>query len=205
MGMNQHPRLTTLYLNALTRQGDPAPGVNVSTAQISGSIVQPYWGFCGGKLTVTDPWAAALADPAVGPLYGGVFQYVQFDPLMTLPAVRGAVAFWVNVNGPNGELGYRVTTTYNATTAVKPAGIILNPDLPGNWDFIQIGGIAMGQFSAAGTLGNPVSVLPTTGAPSVLTGAGTVGPTMVGVSVFTAPATGVMSPVEMNIISGWNQ
>ena len=87
-GQNQHPRITTTYLNQVNRRGDPAPGLNVGGATdfvnggqigFSGQIAQPYAGFIGGKLTITDPWAKQFSDPAVGPLYGGIYQYVQLD------------------------------------------------------------------------------------------------------------------------------
>src|SRR5215467_4397782 len=102
-GQNQHPRLTTTYMNQLNRHGDPGAGVPVSTAQMSGSIVQEYLGFAGGKLTVTNPWAAQKADPAVGPLYGGMYMYVRVDPHATVPLVRGNIVFW------SDELNYIIT------------------------------------------------------------------------------------------------
>lgn len=197
LGQNQSPRITTNYLNQLSRTGDPAPGVPVSTQQVSGSIVQPYYGMVGGKTTITNPWAAQFADPAVGPLYGGTIQYVQFSPSMPSPAVRGAICFWAD------ELNYIVTTVYNATTAYKIAGVIINPDLPGNWDFIYIGGIAMALFGAPVTMGNMVGAS-TTGPPAMATAAATAGPTLIGVAVMANGASGVVSPVELNILAGWN-
>lgn len=200
LGANQHPRITTTYLNQLNRHGDPAPGVPVSTAQASGSIVQPYDGFTGGKLTITGPWAKQFADPAVGPLYGGVFQYVQFDRLMTGPATPGATCFWLD------EGRYIVTTIWNAATAFKPAGVIINAVYPGYWDFIQIAGIAMALFSptATGTLGGGVVVVPSATLPSYANG-GTPGlPNGLGIAVMTAPLASTASPVELNLNVGWN-
>ena len=199
LGMNQHPRITTTYLNQASRHGDPAPGVPVSTAQVSGSIVQPYDGQIGGKLTITNPWAAEFADPSVGPLYGGVLQYVQFSPAMVTPAVRGAVCFWLD------EMNYIVTTDYSATLSFKPAGIIIAPDLPGNWDFIYIGGIAMALFGGAAAVG--ATVASQTSAPPASSGvvAGTtLGPLIVGTVVQTAGVSGQVSPVEVNLLAGWN-
>src|SRR5215475_1487444 len=142
-GANQHPRLTTNYLNQLNRHGDPAPGVNVSTAEVSGSIVQPYSGFEGGKLTITNPWAPQFADPAVGPVYGGIYQYLQVDPLDPAPLVRGSVVFWAD------ELHYIVTAKgQSGSPAVnnKIAGVAMNETFPGFWDFFQIAGIALVKF-----------------------------------------------------------
>ena len=46
MGQNQHPRITTLYLNSLNRHGDPGPGVNLGGQidMVNGGTV----GFSGG-------------------------------------------------------------------------------------------------------------------------------------------------------------
>lgn len=197
-GMNQHPRLTTNYLNQLHRHGDPGAGVNVSTAQMSGSIVQEYHGFDGGKTTITNPWAAQFADPAVGPLYGGIIQYVKFSPTMTIPAVRGMICFWQD------ELNYIVTTDFNATTSFKIAGVVINETTPDYWDFIYIAGIAMVMFSAAGTVGQPVSVTPTAGQPTFATAGGTLSENSIGLAVLLDPAANVVSPVELNILAGYN-
>lgn len=200
LGQNQHPRLTTNYLNQRGRAGDPAPGVNVSTAQVSGSIVQPYSGFCGGKLTITDPWAAQFADPSVGPIYGGVYQYVQFAPTLATPSTRGAVCFW------SDELNYVVTTVYNAATAFKVAGVIINGTAPGNWDFIQIGGIAMALFSAAlavgAMAGGSTTATPPTPAGAVAATAG--GANTLGVVVLAPGVSGAVSPLQVNLTAGWN-
>ena len=198
LGQNQSPRLTTSYLNSLNRHGDPAPGVPVSTAQVSGSIVQPYGGFEGGKLTVTNPWAAEKSDPAVGPLYGGVYQYVKFSPLMTIPAQRGAVCFWAD------EPNYVVTMDYDATASYKVAGVVINETDPGNWDFIQISGIAMAMFSAAGTQGQPASVTPTTGTATLANVGGTMDHNYLGLTTMTDPVANQMSPVQLNLGAGWN-
>lgn len=200
LGQNQSPRLTTNYLNQASRRGDPAPGVPVSTAQVSGSIVQPYYGFAGGKLTITNPWATQFADPSVGPLYGGVVQYVQFSPNMVTPATRGAVCFWLN------EPNYVVTTDYAAGTSFKPAGVIINPDAAGNWDFIYIGGIAMALFGGAAALGSMVvSQTATPPTPSGVVSGTTLSPLVLGTVVLSAGVSAQVSPVELNLLAGWNQ
>lgn len=193
LGQNQSPRLTTQYLNQSSRKGDPAPGVNVSTAQVSGSIVQPYDGFAGGKLTITGPWAAQFSDPEVGPIYGGVYQYVQFNPADTAPPIPGQFVWWLD------ETNYIVTSTYAAATAYKVAGVAINPDTPGNWDFVQIAGIASVVFGGAAALGAAVSAQLATPSYAV------VGPgAAVGVVVMQAGVLNTMSPAEINIAAGWN-
>lgn len=194
-GQNQSPRITTNYLNQLSRTGDPAPGVNVSTAEVSGSIVQPYDGFCGGKLTVTGPWAQQLADPAVGPLYGGIYMYVQLDPALAAPPARGQVLFWLD------ETNYIVTTN-GATLPTKVAGIAINPDTPGNWDFIQISGIASVMFTTAVPNGSMVNTDPTV-SPSVAQLATVVDKNYLGLTVAAAIAN-ARNPVELNLMSGYN-
>lgn len=198
-GQNQHPRLTTNYINQLNRHGDPAPGVNVSTAQVSGSIVQPYDGFQGGKLTITDPWAPQFADPAVGPIYGGVYMYLQVNPLDPAPLQRGAVVFW------SDELHYVVTVKgLNALSQPnKIAGVALNETFPGFWDFFQIMGVASVEFSAGGNLGDGVIVTPTATGSTVATGA-SITKDFIGIAVLTPPQANQISPVQLNIIMGLN-
>lgn len=198
-GQNQHPRITTNYLNQASRHGDPGCGVNVSTAQVSGSIVQEYGGFAGGTLTITNPWAKQFADPGVGPLFGGLYQYVHFSPTMAAPATRGAICFWED------ELNYIVTTDYNATTSYKIAGVILNQTNPDWWDFIQVAGIAMVLFQGAGTVGLLVGAATgAPGQPSMGTVATVVDEWHIGMAVQLDPAANVVSPVQLNILAGWN-
>jgi hypothetical protein len=192
-GQNQSPRITTNYLNQMNRHGDPAPGVPVSTAQVSGSIVQPYGGFEGGKLTITNPFAVQFADPAVGPLYGGIYMYVQLDPLSAAPT-RGQILYW------SDELNYMVTLSATGSSGPnKIAGVALNATTPGNWDFVQVAGIASVSFSAAGAIGDPVS------ASGNQADIGTViDETFLGVAVLTAPAANAVSPVQLNLAVGLN-
>lgn len=199
-GQNQSPRLTTNYINQLNRHGDPAPGVNVSTAQVSGSIVQPYAGFEGGKLTITDPWAPQFADPAVGPVYGGIYMYLQVDPLDAAPLTRGAIVFWAD------ELHYIVTAKgLNALSQPnKIAGVALNETFPGFWDFFQIAGIASVMMSAAGAIGNSAIVTPTSTGSTVAASGTTITNNFIGIVVLTAAVANQLSPVQLNIIQGMN-
>jgi hypothetical protein len=202
IGANQSPRITTNYLNQLNRRGDPGPGLNVSTAQVSGSIVQPYGGFEGGKLTITNPWAPQFADPAVGPIYGGIYMYVQLNPIATFPLHRGEVVFWFN------ELRYIVTGAGEHLLPPPPvpfkiAGVALNETFPGYWDFIQILGIASVRFNAAGAIGDTVRVNRAAIPPQVLIG-DSPEKDVIGTAVLTAPHLNLISPVELNIRQGLN-
>ena len=200
-GQNQSPRITTTYLNQLNRHGDPAPGVPVSTAQASGSIIQPYYGMVGGKLTITNPFATQFSDPVVRLLWGGVYMYVQVDAAATGPLLAGQVVFWLN------ELTYIVSAVGQSPGAInrKVAGVALNATSPGNWDWIQILGISSVLFGTvtAGAIGQLVTVDPTTTPPAVTSGT-TLNANTIGVTVLVAPLTATISPVELNLQSGLN-
>ena len=206
-GMNQHPRITTTYLNQLSRHGDPAPGLNVGgrtdfvnggQVGFSGQIAQPYAGFNGLKWTVTNPWATQFADPSVGPLYGGIYQYLELDPDATANITRGSIVFWLD------ELQYIVSAdSTNAVTGApnKVAGVAVAATAPEHWDFFQIAGIAMVMMDGAGTVGQ--SALVTPGTPPTVT-AGAPGPTAIGTIVFTPAVASQVGPVELNIPVGYN-
>lgn len=194
-GQNQHPRITTNYLNQLGRQGDPAPGLNVSTEQMSGSIAQPYYGFVGGTLTVTNPWAEQKADPRVGPLYGGMYQYVQLDPTLLLSPQRGQVLFWAD------EANYIVTTNGSALPS-KVAGIAVNATAPGYWDFIQVDGLASVLFTAAAAQGAMIGTNPAS-SPAVGIVATVQDKNYLGIAMQAATANNV-SPVQLNLGAGHN-
>lgn len=201
-GMNQHPRITTNYLNQLNRHGDPGSGVNVSTAQVSGSIVQEYHGFDGGKCTFTNPWVAQKADPVVGPLYGGIYMYCRYDPNATAMLARGQLVFWLD------ELNYIVTdagqSSATPATPNKIAGVSLNQTLPGYWDFFQITGIALVKLSAAGTLGQPVTFDGTATPPTATPGGTPTIANFLGTIVLTPALANSVSPVEINLLQGYN-
>lgn len=192
-GQNQAPRITTNYINQASRVGDPAPGVPVSTAQMSGSIVQPYYGQVGVKTTITAPWATALSDLSVGPFYGGVVQYVQLDTASGTPA-RGQVLFWKN------EAQYIVTTNGTVAAPPKVAGIAINPTAPGNWDFMQIEGQATCKATATAiAIGAMVNTVAS--ATSLIQLATVVDNTYIGMTMAAIGASGT-GPVQLNIGAG---
>jgi hypothetical protein len=205
-GANQHPRITTTYLNQINRHGDPGPGLNLSsyvdlinggTIGFSGGIVQPYIGFEGGVLTLTNQGAATYGDPLVGPLYGGTYQYVRVDP-MSSDFERGQVVFWKD------ELNYTVQAA-GQTSGVnnKIAGVALCNTFAGNWDFIQMGGIAMVKFTAAGNVGTMATVNPAT-TPAQVTSTPTITDNVIGRVVIANAVANQVSPVQLNIMQGRN-
>jgi hypothetical protein len=216
-GMNQHPRITTTYLNQLNRHGDPGPGLNVGgdidrvnggQVGFSGMIAQPYYGFAGGKLTITNPWAGTqtvpqqfpgFADPAVGPLYGGIYQYVRVDPTDTTTLFRGQIVFW------SDELNYIVSGIGIAGGVNrKIAGVAVNETFPSYWDFFQIAGIASVFFPAAGSINQFAIVTPSASAAATVATSATITINSIGMTVLAAPTAGNVSTVELNILQGWN-
>src|ERR1035437_4311695 len=93
-GYNQSPRITQQFIDKVD---DPAPGVLVSTSQISGSIVSSYGGQVGGKLTLSSASALALsAVPGTTTFRGGVYEYVQFKSTSTSANAVGQPVFWTD-------------------------------------------------------------------------------------------------------------
>lgn len=139
---------------------DPSPGVNVSTSQVSGSIIQPYTGMVGKRLVLTAAMAAALSDTAIGTLYEGIYQYVQFNASESTAPARGKLCYWddyenyiVTTNVGTGNAGsIKLPTTDNSGNF---AGVILNAVTSGNYGFIQIAGKASVLFKSATTKTTP--------------------------------------------------
>jgi hypothetical protein len=201
---NQSPRITTNYLNQAGRVGDPAPGVPLSTAQSSGNIVQPYGGMVGGKLTISNPEAKTMADTTVGPLYGGIYMYVQFRSGSTAANARGQLVFWFDPDN------YIVTPDYTASAAGQIAGVTLNATTRGNFDFIQLAGEALvrfGTITGTGTIGDVVTLLAANNMADDAAQGTALAPsatkTIIGVATRTAPASNTVSPVRLNLAAGW--
>jgi hypothetical protein len=149
LGTNQSPKLPTGFINSAG--GDPAPGVPLSTAQASGSIIQPYLGQVGAKLSLDTLEAAEMQDPAGGPLFAGVYQYVQFLSTMVATPARGQVAFWSN------RAAYVVTGDVTAATQGLIAGVMLAAITKGNYGWIQIAGRATVKYKSALTAASPAA------------------------------------------------
>jgi hypothetical protein len=201
---DQSPRLTSNYLNQKNRVGDPAPGVSVSTAQVSGSIVQPYTGQLGGKLTLSEAETRAFSDPTMFTIYGGIFQYVQFRLGSTNAPAAGLVLCWYD------ERNYIVTPDIIGGGG-RMAGICLNPVTRGNYDFIQIGGDAQVLFGAitavTPAIGDMVVMQASNNQGDILTATTTVTfallKTVIGVASRVAPVASQLNPVRLNMIPGW--
>ena len=154
-GSNQGPIITQRYLNTPAYVGDPAPGVLVSTSQVSGSIVQPYGGMVGGIMTLSPNEAQYYSDPTGPYLYGGDFQYLQAYPLSTATAfAQGQIAFWVVAQTSDlQQRNFLVTPDGTTQPQGQIAGIALCNTAQGNFWWFQIAGIAEVKFKT-GALNN---------------------------------------------------
>jgi hypothetical protein len=145
-GSIQSPIVTQRYLNTAAWAGDPAPGAIVSTADVSGSIVQDYAGMIGGILTLNEKDAKYYRDPASAALYAGDYQYVKFYASSSAAAaVQGQVVFWQTLL--NDE--WTVTPDYSSAKSGQIAGIALCNTAKGKYWFIQIAGVAEVKFAAS--------------------------------------------------------
>lgn len=137
---------------------DPTPGQIVSTAQVSGSIIQPYYGQVGKRLVLTAAMAAKLSDTAIGTLYEGIYQYVQFYASESAAPARGNLCYWQNFES------YIVTTDPSTTDPVLGgdnsglvAGVVLCTVTSGQYGYIQIAGKASVKFKTTITKTTPLA------------------------------------------------
>lgn len=145
-------RLVARLLNDVN---DAAPGVPVSTSQVSGSIIQPYYGMVGKRLVLTAAMASKFSDTTIGTLYEGIYQYVNFYTSEVLAAARGALVYWRDFES------YVITTDVSASSNLGGpnsglvAGVVLNVVTAGNYGFIQIAGKASVKFKTTITKATP--------------------------------------------------
>lgn len=114
----------------------------------------------GDRIVLDDATALALSDTAIGTLFGGVYEYVQYKTT-TRVAARGGIAFF-----KTADLGvaYTVYGDPDPTAAVPShvAGIFISAPTANNYCWIQVAGAASVQFDDAALTsavdGNMVSV-----------------------------------------------
>ena len=196
-------RLTQKAINLIN---DPAPGAIVSSANVSGSIVQAYYGLVGGRLAVDNQLASTgIYDVTANQLYEGTYQYVQLLSTASASVVKGQLVYWYN------RESYVVTTDTTATTASQVAGVILNGSwTKGNYSFIQVQGKASVLFKTSTTKSTPaigdlvVADGSTSATVDVLADATSItSPIMklaVGVAIDTAPVSTTLSHVDLRFI-----
>jgi hypothetical protein len=120
--------------------GDTVPGGYLSTK--TGSAIAPAQ--LGQKVYLGGD--EIKYDPAIGTLYAGGYQYVQFDTQARSAAAyaRGQIVFW-----ESGAIPTFLVTNLNlfGTRDGNQAGIVLNTVTYGNYWWIQIAGLASVLFS----------------------------------------------------------
>lgn len=135
----QHMKLVSGYLNS---ENNPAAGVPVSSAQMSGNIVQPYGGMVGGILWLGTVDAPDLSNKSIGMLYCGRYQMVQFRTAV----VRGTLVFWDTTAADRLFMVTQDETSNGGVPLI--AGVVLNVVSAGNFGFIQIEGKATVRMRA---------------------------------------------------------
>jgi hypothetical protein len=203
-GGNQSPRVTQQFIGQVN---DPSPGVVVSTSSVSGSIVQPYGGQLGGRLTLGNG-AAVTFSQSGNLLYEGVYQYVQFYASSSGPNAQGQIVFWndttksiVTPDAATTNIGLKAGITLGGNFTSGPTAVAVTK---GNYAFIQVEGVAQVKFGtvtkATPAIGDAVFVNQT---PSNLADAieDTTNVTAkllksyLGVSIISAESSNTISPV----------
>ena len=118
------------YLNDVN---DAEVGSNIASA-----VQARFAGVLGKLLQVTRDEALGLSDLAIGTLYGGVYQYVQFKAGSTVANARGQVVFYSS----DADRGNYIVTPDPTTVLTGFAGITLNVVSKGNYGWIQYVGVA---------------------------------------------------------------
>jgi hypothetical protein len=93
----------------------------VNTAQVSGSIVQPYAGMKGGILTLSESESNYYSDLVNGQqLYPGDYQYVKFLATSVNQAVQGQPVFLYG----DVSFGEDITVTPDFAPGVYGGGVV---------------------------------------------------------------------------------
>lgn len=128
-------RVTTGLLNTVN---DASPGQPIA----SPTGANRYQGQLGMRVALGPD--EVRFDPAIGNLFGGVYQYVRVAAASTA-LLRGRLLFW---DTSVAENLYQVTAV-EPTGVSLIAGVALNVITPGNFGWIQIAGRATCLFRAA--------------------------------------------------------
>jgi hypothetical protein len=151
-GVTQAISRTTF--TALNDVNDVLPGNQPSLA---GANI--YAAQLGSRMWLDGNPGGVKSDTAIGTLYGGCFQYVQFYSGTASPA-KGLPAYWaydqatVSGNVYAAFQNYIVSVDYAAIRCGRFAGVVLNAVTKGQYGWIQTKGLATVQY---GTItGTPV-------------------------------------------------
>lgn len=183
-------RVTTGFLNTVNDTvigGQPGLG---STSKFGGQL--------GKLLAVSQSEIAQLSKASVGTLYGGVYQYVQFNTGDTVP-VLGQACYWLT--GSDAE-DFIVSTDSNggASVSPQPAGIFISVPTAGNYCFIQKAGIATVKYKNGLTIAAATGITVIAGADGLadtITDAGSVVPNVIG-TAWTLPVSNSTALVSLS-------
>jgi len=159
-GFKQADQLTARFLNDVndSTSGGTIFALPAGVQPPPYSATQP-----GDAIIMDDAIAAALSDPAVATLFGGVYMYLGTLSSAAAAPTRGAIAFFRPADLPTAtSLLYQATSDAQPTAAIPTliAGIFINAVTKGNFGWVQTGGVASVLFDSAITaaaVGNPVS------------------------------------------------
>ena len=139
---------------ALNDINDVLPG---NQASLAGANI--YAAQLGSRMWLDGNPGGVKSDSAIGTLYGGCFQYVQFYSGTASPA-KGLPAYWaydqayVAATPYLAFNSYIVSVDYSALRCGRFAGVVLNAVTKGQYGWIQTKGLATVQY---GTLtGTPL-------------------------------------------------
>jgi hypothetical protein len=113
--------------------------------------VSKFGGQLGKMLAVSQEQIGLMSSSAIGTLYAGVYQYVQFNTGDTVP-VRGQAAYWL-AGSTVGSFIVSTDSSGNFSTAPTAAGVFISVPTAGNYCFIQVAGIATVKYKNGLTVG----------------------------------------------------
>jgi hypothetical protein len=125
------------------------PSGNPETAN-SASVLIPVQ--LGRYLTVKQPSSSSQVDNNDANGTDKEYRYIRVDSGMTLAPSRGLVAFWLNK-----QKGVVTTDLSRAGGAGRIAGVFPNSITPGNYGYVQTGGLGLVLFKSTGRTADPTA------------------------------------------------
>lgn len=162
------PFVAFRFLNPANFLGDAQPGGTINTSPAANLTTQYEQNLPGDRVILSPLGANALSQNNQT-LYTGTYRYYGTNNnSFSAPAV-GHAAFIVNGNGANVQTDalYQVTSDEPANNGYAFfAGVFINPDTKGNWDWLQEAGKTTVKMRTA------ITGTPTIGAGVYLAAAG---------------------------------